>query len=223
MNDPENSNNAGHFRVEVANNCCSPTESDPYYLLGKNTDPSLEYYLDFSQEHCFSDHQDAPSSTILLENPERETRCAFDVCKIDKGPKEIFSQEAQKDALILEEQEGSVNFKFGVIYAKEGQQLDEQMYSNEHGSARFNDFVNLLGQRITLKGWTMFRGGLDINCMLLIKSSASNQAIHPVRVILNSFFILKKTLECYRLFAHPETHSDGAKKENQIIVKSRDF
>ena len=32
--------------------------------------------------------------------------------------------------LLLEEQEGSVNFKFGVLYAKAGQYSDDEMFSN---------------------------------------------------------------------------------------------
>lgn len=32
--------------------------------------------------------------------------------------------------LLLEEQEGSVNFKFGVLYAKAGQGSDDEMFSN---------------------------------------------------------------------------------------------
>lgn len=35
-----------------------------------------------------------------------------------------------QDLLLLEEQEGSVNFKFGVIYAKKGQTTDDEMLSN---------------------------------------------------------------------------------------------
>ena len=35
-----------------------------------------------------------------------------------------------QDLLLLEEQEGSVNFKFGVIYMKGGQSCDDEMYSN---------------------------------------------------------------------------------------------
>ena len=30
----------------------------------------------------------------------------------------------------MEEQEGSVNFKFGVLYAKNGQKSDDEMFSN---------------------------------------------------------------------------------------------
>ena len=37
---------------------------------------------------------------------------------------------SSQDLLLLEEQEGSVNFKFGVIYAKEGQTTDDEMLSN---------------------------------------------------------------------------------------------
>lgn len=50
--------------------------------------------------------------------------------KIEKGPKEIFSPDIQKDLLLLEEQEGSVNFKFGVIYMKHGQTTDDEILSN---------------------------------------------------------------------------------------------
>lgn len=38
-----------------------------------------------------------------------------------------------QDLLLLEEQEGSVNFKFGVLYAKPGQQSDDQMLANGKG------------------------------------------------------------------------------------------
>lgn len=50
--------------------------------------------------------------------------------KIEKGPKEIFSPDIQKDLLLLEEQEGSVNFKFGIIYMKQGQTSDDEILSN---------------------------------------------------------------------------------------------
>ncbi|EEZ97268.2 GTPase-activating Rap/Ran-GAP domain-like protein 3 isoform X1 [Tribolium castaneum] len=82
--------------------------------------------------------------------------------RVDKGPKEIFSPDIQKDLLLLEEQEGSVNFKFGVIYMKHGQTTDDEILSNEFGSKRFDQFLALLGDKIRLKGWDKYRGGLDI-------------------------------------------------------------
>uniref|UniRef100_A0A3B4E698 GTPase-activating Rap/Ran-GAP domain-like protein 3 n=1 Tax=Pygocentrus nattereri TaxID=42514 RepID=A0A3B4E698_PYGNA len=66
-----------------------------------------------------------------------------------------------QDLLVLEEQEGSVNFKFGVLYAKDGQLTDDEMFSNETGSENFDKFLNLLGDTICLQGWAGYRGGLD--------------------------------------------------------------
>ncbi len=48
----------------------------------------------------------------------------------DKSPKEIIDPELQRELLILEEQEGSINFKFGIVYAKHGQLTDDEMLSN---------------------------------------------------------------------------------------------
>ncbi|KAG7209557.1 hypothetical protein KM043_015635 [Ampulex compressa] len=86
----------------------------------------------------------------------------FGLEKLDKAPREVFSPEIQKDLLLLEEQEGSVNFKFGVIYAKQGQTTDDEMLSNEWGSPGFERFLEILGERIQLKGWDKYRGGLDV-------------------------------------------------------------
>ncbi|XP_076359902.1 GTPase-activating Rap/Ran-GAP domain-like protein 3 isoform X2 [Tachypleus tridentatus] len=82
--------------------------------------------------------------------------------KLEKAPREIFVPELQKDLLLLEEQEGSVNFKFGVLYAKVGQTVDDEMFSNECGSKNFDRFLSLLGERIRLKEWDKYRGGLDV-------------------------------------------------------------
>ncbi|XP_033353858.1 GTPase-activating Rap/Ran-GAP domain-like protein 3 isoform X1 [Bombus vosnesenskii] len=86
----------------------------------------------------------------------------FGLEKLDKAPREVFSPEIQKDLLLLEEQEGSVNFKFGVIYAKKGQTTDDEMLSNEKGSPDFDKFLEIVGERIELKNWDKYRGGLDV-------------------------------------------------------------
>ncbi|KAJ9592123.1 hypothetical protein L9F63_001351, partial [Diploptera punctata] len=82
--------------------------------------------------------------------------------KLEKGPKEVFSPDIQKDLLLLEEQEGSVNFKFGILYTRPGQTSDDEMFSNEAGSPEFDRFISLLGDKIRLKGWDKYRGGLDV-------------------------------------------------------------
>ena len=69
----------------------------------------------------------------------------------------------QRDLSAMEKQEGAMNFKFGVIYAKGGQILDDELLSNREGSESFDRFLALMGEEIQLKGWGKYRGGLDVN------------------------------------------------------------
>ncbi|XP_053601127.1 GTPase-activating Rap/Ran-GAP domain-like protein 3 isoform X2 [Plodia interpunctella] len=82
--------------------------------------------------------------------------------RVDKVPREITCAELQKDILLLEEQEGSVNFKIGVMLMKPSQKTDDEMLSNEKGEEKWERFISLLGDKIRLRGWNRFRGGLDV-------------------------------------------------------------
>uniref|UniRef100_A0A8C1F2M9 GTPase-activating Rap/Ran-GAP domain-like protein 3 n=2 Tax=Cyprinus carpio TaxID=7962 RepID=A0A8C1F2M9_CYPCA len=99
----------------------------------------------------------SPTKTLSVKS----ILSAMNVDRFEKGPREILNPEIQKELLVLEEQEGSVNFKFGVLYAKDGQLTDDEMFSNESGSETFDRFLNLLGDSICLQGWAGYRGGLD--------------------------------------------------------------
>ncbi|XP_071207840.1 GTPase-activating Rap/Ran-GAP domain-like protein 3 isoform X7 [Salvelinus alpinus] len=99
----------------------------------------------------------SPTKTLSVKS----ILSAMNLDRFEKGPREILNPEIQKDLLVLEEQEGSVNFKFGVLYAKDGQLTDDEMFSNETGSQSFDKFLNLLGDTISLQGWAGYRGGLD--------------------------------------------------------------
>ncbi|TNN68121.1 GTPase-activating Rap/Ran-GAP domain-like protein 3 [Liparis tanakae] len=99
----------------------------------------------------------SPTKTLSVKS----ILSAMNMDRFEKGPREILNPEIQKDLLVLEEQEGSVNFKFGVLFAKDGQLTDDEMFSNETGSESFDKFLTLLGDSITLQGWAGYRGGLD--------------------------------------------------------------
>ncbi|KAM4720155.1 GTPase-activating Rap/Ran-GAP domain-like protein 3 isoform 1-T1 [Anableps anableps] len=99
----------------------------------------------------------SPTKTLSVKS----ILSAMNMDRFEKGPREILNPEIQKDLLVLEEQEGSVNFKFGVLFAKDGQLTDDEMFSNETGSENFDKFLNLLGDTVTLQGWAGYRGGLD--------------------------------------------------------------
>ncbi|CAH8517496.1 unnamed protein product [Heterobilharzia americana] len=143
--------------------CGYLSERDPF-LLAVTKDDIQTYGI--SQYRAILWRKTGSQKLCISYNPTNALTAKkvlnfFDIHRVEKGPREILNFEVQKDALTLEEQEGSVNFKFGVLYCIEGQTSDQEMYNNEKGSEQFESFVDLLGDRIGLKSWDRFKGGLD--------------------------------------------------------------
>ncbi|XP_061414959.1 signal-induced proliferation-associated 1-like protein 2 isoform X1 [Lethenteron reissneri] len=63
--------------------------------------------------------------------------------------------------LKLDEQGLSYQHKVGIMYCKAGQSTEEEMYNNETAEAAFDEFLDLLGERVRLKGFTKYRAQLD--------------------------------------------------------------
>nr|XP_039270889.1 signal-induced proliferation-associated 1-like protein 1 isoform X1 [Styela clava] len=77
--------------------------------------------------------------------------------------KSASSTEAvQKQLMKVDEQNVANSYKIGIMYCKKGQTTEEEMYNNEHGSPGFEEFLDLLGDKVQLKGFDKFRGGLDV-------------------------------------------------------------
>lgn len=55
-----------------------------------------------------------------------------------------------------------INFKFGVLYQKFAQTVEEELFSNNETTQDFDEFLSLLGEKIKLKDHKGYRGGLDI-------------------------------------------------------------
>lgn len=49
----------------------------------------------------------------------------------------------------------------GVIYVKEDQFSEEQILDNNENSILFDEFLTLLGDRVRLRGFDKYKGGLD--------------------------------------------------------------
>ena len=47
-----------------------------------------------------------------------------------------------------------------MMYCREGQQTEEEMYNNEEGGPAFNEFLDLIGERVKLKGFNKYKAGL---------------------------------------------------------------
>ncbi|XP_018530192.1 signal-induced proliferation-associated 1-like protein 2 isoform X2 [Lates calcarifer] len=63
--------------------------------------------------------------------------------------------------LQLDQQELNFQHKVGVLFCRAGQTTEEQMYNNETGSPALDQFLDLLGHRVRLKGFTKYRAQLD--------------------------------------------------------------
>uniref|UniRef100_A0A6I8R7S2 Signal induced proliferation associated 1 like 1 n=1 Tax=Xenopus tropicalis TaxID=8364 RepID=A0A6I8R7S2_XENTR len=63
--------------------------------------------------------------------------------------------------LKLDEQGLSYQMKVGIMYCKAGQSTEEEMYNNESAGPAFEEFLQLLGERVRLKGFEKYRAQLD--------------------------------------------------------------
>uniref|UniRef100_A0A9J8AXK9 Signal induced proliferation associated 1 like 2 n=1 Tax=Cyprinus carpio carpio TaxID=630221 RepID=A0A9J8AXK9_CYPCA len=73
----------------------------------------------------------------------------------------ISSPRVPEQLLKLDEQGLSFQHKVGVLYCKAGQSTEEEMYNNENAGPALDEFLDLLGQRVRLKGFTKYRAQLD--------------------------------------------------------------
>jgi RAP1 GTPase activating protein 1 len=54
------------------------------------------------------------------------------------------------------------NFKFGVLYQKYGQIIEEELFCNNETTSEFDEFLDIMGDRVKLREHKGYRGGLDI-------------------------------------------------------------
>jgi signal-induced proliferation-associated 1 like protein 1 len=68
---------------------------------------------------------------------------------------------ADEQLLKLDEQVLTTTYKVGVLFCKDNQSSEQEMYNNENSSAAFDEFLSILGEKVRLKGFSRYRGGLD--------------------------------------------------------------
>lgn len=73
----------------------------------------------------------------------------------------VFFPKASELLMAFDEQVLVHEYKFGVIYQRAGQTREEELFGNRHHSAAMEDFLNILAEKVTLKDFPGFRGGLD--------------------------------------------------------------
>jgi len=75
---------------------------------------------------------------------------------------EAKSANATRDIARMEQLLVPSAYKFGIIYQKDGQTTENDMFCNKTASNEFEEFINWIGERVKLQGWEGYRGGLDV-------------------------------------------------------------
>ncbi|XP_019506039.1 PREDICTED: rap1 GTPase-activating protein 2 isoform X2 [Hipposideros armiger] len=74
----------------------------------------------------------------------------------------VLYPKASQMIVSYDEHDVKNTFKFGVIYQKARQTQEEELFGNNEESPAFKEFLDQLGDTITLQDFKGFRGGLDV-------------------------------------------------------------
>ncbi len=90
---------------------------------------------------------------------------------------------AEEELLRLDEAYMQSKYKVGLMYCREGQRTEEEMYNNEEGGDAFEEFLDLIGSRVRLKGFTKYKAGLCNKSESSIYRRISNASPTNVTVV----------------------------------------
>jgi len=100
--------------------------------------------------------------------------------------------------------------KFGVIYGKDGQN-ENDMYNNVTGSKQFEEFLDLMGEKIQMLGWTRYRG--DFSTKASQDSRYTTYEGHEIMFHVSTYLPFQKITDA--------THQQWERKRfigNDIVV-----
>ncbi|XP_051018735.1 signal-induced proliferation-associated 1-like protein 3 [Acomys russatus] len=74
----------------------------------------------------------------------------------------LSTPKVTEQLLKLDEQGLCRKHKVGILYCKAGQGSEEDMYNNEEAGPAFEEFLELLGEKVCLKGFSKYAAQLDV-------------------------------------------------------------
>ncbi len=141
----------------VITNSLEPDESGDYCHIFWSESGLREFKIAGSLYDELPNGSDLKQRLRLVQKVLETTFSVSPATKLTLAVRESFDDELDT----MEQSLHSSNHKFGVLYAKEGQNQNE-MFGNKTPSAQFDRFLALLGDRVALQGFAGFRGGLDV-------------------------------------------------------------
>ncbi|XP_045443002.1 signal-induced proliferation-associated 1-like protein 2 isoform X2 [Pipistrellus kuhlii] len=126
--------------------------------------------------------------------PELNIQCLRQAASSPRVPEQLLK---------LDEQGLSFQHKIGILYCRAGQGTEEEMYNNETAGPAFEEFLDLLGQRVRLKGFSKYRAQLD--------NKTDSTGTHS----------LYTTYKDYELMFHVSTMLPHMPKNRQQLLRKR--
>nr|XP_018897162.1 PREDICTED: uncharacterized protein LOC109030581 [Bemisia tabaci] len=104
-----------------------------------------------------------PASCVFADRYNREEVVRSLGKEVNINPPLTLGQlpDTPEELLKLDQVFIKPDLKVGVIYVKEGQYTEEEILDNNENSPYFSEFLKILGDQVTLKGFDKYKGGLD--------------------------------------------------------------
>ncbi|KAG5897568.1 hypothetical protein JTB14_007280 [Gonioctena quinquepunctata] len=104
-----------------------------------------------------------PASCVFADRYNREEVVRSLGNEVNINPPLILGQlpDTPEELLKLDQVFIKSELKVGVIYVKEGQYTEEEILDNNDNTFMFEEFLQLLGDKIRLRGFDKYKGGLD--------------------------------------------------------------
>ncbi|XP_063696764.1 uncharacterized protein LOC134827846 [Culicoides brevitarsis] len=104
-----------------------------------------------------------PASCVFADRYNREEVVRSLGKEVNLNPPLTLGQlpDTPEELLKLDQVFIKSELKVGVIYVKEGQYTEEQILDNNENSPLFDEFLQLLGDKVRLRGFDKYKGGLD--------------------------------------------------------------
>jgi len=104
-----------------------------------------------------------PASCVFADRYNREEVVRSLGKEINLNPPLILGQlpDTPEELLKLDQVFIKSELKVGIIYVKEGQYTEEEILDNNEHSPLFDEFLQIIGDKVRLKGFDKYKGGLD--------------------------------------------------------------
>ncbi|XP_033611251.1 uncharacterized protein LOC111874180 isoform X2 [Cryptotermes secundus] len=104
-----------------------------------------------------------PASCVFADRYNREEVVRSLGKEVNINPPLTLGQlpDTPEELLKLDQVFIKSELKVGVIYVKEGQYTEEEILDNNDNSPLFEEFLQILGDKVRLKGFDKYKGGLD--------------------------------------------------------------